>query len=151
SVQHRVARNSGNPYGQVDIEDFTGAMSVMFLGKSYTQYQSQLVSDEIVVINARVQRRDDGITLHAVSLMSPDIGSLGPSGPLVISLPEARATTRVVSSLAEVLERHRGEDEVRLRLVNGSSARLFELPYSVRTSVDLYGELKSLLGPNCVA
>ncbi|HRN28994.1 MAG TPA: DNA polymerase III subunit alpha, partial [Terrimesophilobacter sp.] len=150
-VQHRVARNSGNPYGQVDLEDFTGVISVMFLGKTYVQYQSQLVSDEIVVISARVQRRDDGITLHAVSLMSPDIGSSAQSGPLVISLPEGRATTRVVTTLSEVLERHKGEDEVRLRLVNGTTARVFELPYSVRTSVDLYGELKSLLGPNCVA
>lgn len=150
-AQHRVARNSGNPYGQVDLEDFTGEISVMFLGKTYVQYQSQLKSDEIVVINARVQRRDDGITLHAVSLMSPDVGASAQSGPLVISLPETRATTRVVTSLADVLQRHKGEDEVRLRLVNGSSARVFELPYSVRTSVDLYGELKSLLGPNCVA
>lgn len=150
-VQHRVARNSGNPYGHVVVEDFTGEITVMFLGKSYTQYQSQLVSDEIVTITARVQRRDDGITLHAVSLMSPDVGAPAQSGPLVISVPEARATTLVVTSLADVLERHKGDDEVRLRLVNGTSARVFELPYSVRTSVDLYGELKSLLGPNCVA
>ncbi|MBX3093169.1 MAG: DNA polymerase III subunit alpha [Cryobacterium sp.] len=151
SVQHRVARNSGNPYGQVQLEDFTGEISVMFLGKTYLQYQTQLKSDEIVVINARVQRRDDGITLHAVNMFAPDIGSAAQSGPLVISIPETRATTTVVTSLAEVLQRHKGENEVRLRLVNGSKARIFQLPYSVRTSVDLYGELKGLLGPGCVA
>ncbi len=35
SVQHRVAKSSGNPYGIVDIEDFGGQIGVMFLGKTY--------------------------------------------------------------------------------------------------------------------
>ena len=34
SVQHRVARNSGNQYGLVQIEDFGGSITVMFLGKT---------------------------------------------------------------------------------------------------------------------
>ena len=49
-----------------------------------------------------------------------------------------------------MLIRHAGDNEVRLRLVEGESARMFEIPYPVSVTADLYGELKSLLGPNCL-
>lgn len=150
SAQHRTARNSGNPYGIVQVEDFGGEVSVMFLGKTYQEFSPALVNDSIVVVRGRVNVRDDGIALHASSLYTPDMGQSLGSGPLVISVPEHRATTDVVTALNDVLIRHSGDNEVRLKLVKGDNARMFEVPYPVRVSPDLYGELKSLLGPNCL-
>jgi DNA polymerase-3 subunit alpha len=150
SVQHRTARNSGNQYGIVQVEDFGGEITVMFLGKTYQEFAPALVGDSIVVVRGRVSLRDDGMNLHAVSMFQPDTGpSLG-SGPLVISVSEARATTEVISALNDVLIRHAGDNEVRLRLVRGENARMFEIPYPVAVTADLYGELKGLLGPNCL-
>ncbi len=150
SVQHRTARNSGNQYGMVQVEDFGGEITVMFLGKTYQEFAPALIGDSIVVVRGRVSLRDDGMNLHAVSMFSPDTGpSLG-SGPLVISVAEARATTEVISALNDVLIRHAGDNEVRLRLVRGENARMFEIPYPVAVTADLYGELKGLLGPNCL-
>ena len=40
--------------------------------------------------------------------------------------------------------------EVRLRLLKGDNARTFEIPLPVDITADLYGELKSLLGPSCL-
>ena len=150
SVQHRTARNSGNQYGLITVEDFAGEITVMFLGKAYQEFSPALTSDAIVVVRGRVSVRDDGMNLHAVSMFTPDLGQSLGSGPLVISLPELRATTDVVTSLNDVLIRHSGDTEVRLRLVKGENARVFEVPYPVSVSADLYGELKSLLGPNCL-
>jgi DNA polymerase-3 subunit alpha len=150
SVQHRTARNSGNPYGVVQVEDFGGEITVMFLGKTYQEFSPALVGDSIVVVKGRVSLRDDGMNLHAVSMFVPDTGSSLGSGPLVISVAEARATTEVISALNDVLIRHAGDNEVRLRLVRGENARMFEIPYPVAVTADLYGELKSLLGPNCL-
>ena len=150
SVQHRVARNSGNQYGIVTVEDFAGEISVMFLGKTYQEFSPGLVNDAIVVVRGRVSVRDDGMNLHAVSMFTPDTGvSLG-SGPLIISMPEHRATVDVVTELSGALIRHAGATEVRLKLVKGDVARMFEIPYPVSVTADLYGELKSLLGPNCL-
>jgi DNA polymerase III subunit alpha len=149
-VQHRIARNSGNQYGIVTVEDFGGEMSVMFLGKTYQEFAPALAADSIVVVRGRVATRDDGMNLHAVSLMTPDVGASVGSGPLVISLPEQRATTDVVQRLNDVLVRHQGANEVRLKLVRGETARVFEIPFPVTVSADLYGELKTLLGPNCL-
>ena len=150
SVQHRTARSSGNPFGMVTIEDFGGEVTVLFMGKTYQEFGPSLVGDSIVVIRGRVATRDDGLNLHAVSLFVPDTGTSLGSGPLVISVPESRATTDVVSALGDVLIRHRGDSEVRLRLVRGDTVRMFEVPYPVTVTADLYGELKSLLGPNCL-
>ncbi|MHA6668268.1 DNA polymerase III subunit alpha [Homoserinimonas sp. A447] len=150
SVQHRTARNSGNQYGMVTVEDFGGEITVMFLGKTYQEFSPALTNDSIVVVRGRVSARDDGMNLHAVSMFTPDTGASLGSGPLVISLPEFRATTDVVSALSDALIRHSGDTEVRLKLIKGESARMFEVPYPVSVSADLYGELKSLLGPSCL-
>jgi DNA polymerase-3 subunit alpha len=149
-VQHRVARNSGNQYGLVQIEDFGGSITVMFLGKAYQEFAPGLTADSVVVVRGRVSARDDGMNIHAQALFTPDLGQAGSSGPLVITLQEHRATTEVVKALNDVLIRHSGDEEVRLRLVRGANARVFELPFTVEVSADLYGELKSLLGPACV-
>jgi DNA polymerase-3 subunit alpha len=150
SVQHRTARNSGKQYGIVQLEDFGGEISVMFLGKTYQEFSPALTSDAIAVIKGRVSQRDDGLNIHAASMFLPDTGQSLGSGPLMISLPEQRATTEVVTALYDVLIRHSGENEVRMRLVRGDTARMFEIPYPVSVTADLYGELKRLLGPNCV-
>jgi DNA polymerase III subunit alpha len=149
-VQHRVARNSGNQYGMVQIEDFGGSISVMFMGKTYQEFSPALVNDAVVVVKGRVSARDDGFNIHAQSLFAPDITAAAGSQPLTITLQDQRATTDVVKALNDVLIRHAGDSEVRLRLVRGGSARVFEIPFPVTVTADLYGELKSLLGPACV-
>ncbi|RKR74296.1 DNA polymerase III subunit alpha [Frondihabitans australicus] len=150
SVQHRVARNSGNPYGIITVEDFSGEIGVMFLGKTYQEFGPSLVGDQVIVLKGRVGVRDDGKNLHAVSMFAPDLGIASSNGPLVLSMPEFRATTDVVTELGAVLGRHAGDTEVRLRLLKGDNARTFEIPYPVDITADLYGELKSLLGPSCL-
>ena len=150
SVQHRVARNSGNQYASITVEDFGAEVTVMFLGKTYQEFSPALVNDSIVVIRGRVSVRDDGLNLQASRIFSPDVGQSLGSGPLVISMPEFRATTDVVTALNDVLIRHTGDTEVRLKLVKGENARLFEVPFPVSVTADLYGELKSLLGPACI-
>ena len=151
SVQHKVARQSGNPYATVVVEDFGGDVSVMFLGKTHQEFGARLASDTIVVIRGRVNHRDDGVSLHANSLQLPDLGLPTDTGPLVLTLREARATVDVLSELDSVLGRHRGGTEVRLRLLREDTARVFELPHRVDPSAGFFGEVKSLLGPRALA
>jgi DNA polymerase-3 subunit alpha len=120
------------------------------MGKTYQEFAPSLVGDTVVEVRGRVSVRDDGVNLHAYSIVTVDTSAIGASGPLVISLADHRATTDVVKSLNDVLIRHSGDSEVRLRLIKGSSARMFEIPYPVTVTSDLYGELKSLLGPGCL-
>ncbi|MEQ6897316.1 DNA polymerase III subunit alpha [Microbacterium sp. KR10-403] len=150
SVQHRVAKSSGNPYGMITVEDFDGEVTVMFMGKTYLEFSTLLQADSILVVRGRVSRRDDGLNLHAQSAFVPDLGVVDVSGPLTLLMPEHRATQRLVTELAEMLDRHRGDTEVTLKLHRGSVAKVFEVPHPVRVTADLYGELKGLLGPQCL-
>ena len=90
------------------------------------------------------------MNLHAVSAFVPDLGAVDATGPLVLLVPEHRATETVVTELAQVLTRHRGDTEVTLRLHKGGMAKVFEVPLPVTVTADLYGELKGLLGPQCL-
>ncbi|WP_442928194.1 DNA polymerase III subunit alpha [Microbacterium sp. CCNWLW41] len=150
SVQHRVAKQSGNPYGMITVEDFDGEITVMFMGKTYTEFQHMLQGDAILVVRGRVSRRDDGMNLHAQSAFTPDLGSLDESGSLVLVMPERRASEDVIGELLQTLQRHGGDTEVSLKLHSGSVAKVFEVPHTVRITPDLYGELKGLLGPQCL-
>ena len=150
SVQHRVAKSSGNPYGMITVEDFDGEVTVMFMGKTYTEFQSMLVGDSILVVRGRVSRRDDGLNLHAQSAFAPDLGTVDASGPLVLVIPERRANQTLVEELLQTLHRHRGDTEVTIKLHAGSTTKVFEVPHPVRVTADLYGELKGLLGPQCL-
>jgi DNA polymerase-3 subunit alpha len=150
SVQHRMAKASGNQYGMIQVEDFGGEITCMFMGKAYQEFAPALTNDSIVVVRGRVSMRDDGMNLHAFSLFAPEMSQDGDSGPLTVSMPESRATTDTVSQLSDVLIRHSGRTEVRLKLIKGDTARVFEVPFPVRITPDLFGELKSLLGPNCL-
>jgi DNA polymerase-3 subunit alpha len=150
SVQHRVAKSSGNPYGMITVEDFNGEVTVMFMGKTYTEFQSMLKADSILAVRGRISRRDDGLNLHAVSAFTPDLGAVDESGPLVLMLPERRASQATIEELLQTLQRHAGETEVTVKLHAGSTAKVFEVPHPVRVTADLYGELKGLLGPQCL-
>ncbi|MDZ5143033.1 DNA polymerase III subunit alpha [Microbacterium testaceum] len=150
SVQHRVAKQSGNPYGMVTVEDFNGEVTVMFMGKTYAEFAPILQGDSILVVRGRVSRRDDGLNLHAQSAFAPDLEGLDDAGGLTLVVPEQRANEALVGELAQMLRRHSGSTEVVLKLHKGGTAKVFEVPMPVRVTADLFGELKGLLGPNCL-
>lgn len=149
TVQHRIARNSGNPYALVSVEDFGGEITVMFLGKTYLEYQSELVSDTIAVVRGRAQHRDDGINITAQGLTIPRL-SVGEDRPVTLTIPDTLATEALVDKLDQLLRRNAGESEVRLRLLTQQAIRKFELPHRVESGSVLYSELAALLGPGSV-
>ena len=150
-IQRRIAKKSGNPYGIVTIEDFEGEIDVMLLGKTYQEFGNDIHTDQLIALKGRVNQRDDGVNLQAMSMYKPDIKtSQNENNNLTLVLPEVRATSATVNELSEILMRHEGKAEVQLMLTRGNTTRVFELPQKVSVSADLFGELKSLLGPSCL-
>ena len=116
SVQHRVAKSSGNPYGMITVEDFDGEVTVMFMGKTYTEFQSMLQGDSILVVRGRVSRAaTTGSTCMRSRRSRPISARWRPSGPLV--LIDARAARergrrrRAAADAPAPPGRHRGHDE----------------------------------------
>lgn len=149
SVQHRVAKNSGNPYGIVTLEDFGGEMTIMFMGKVYQEHQRDLVADTIAAIRGRVSLRDDGKNIHAQGLKIPSLSTGDEPRALNLIVPDRRATESLARDLDATLKRHPGESEVTITVQAATSLRRFALPHRVGVSAGMYGELKALLGPGC--
>ncbi|WP_288026777.1 OB-fold nucleic acid binding domain-containing protein, partial [Arthrobacter sp.] len=152
SLQRRIAKTSGNPYARCEVEDLGGSVEVMFFGQVYGPIATILAEDLIVVIKGRLQKRDDGaITLNAMELSVPDL-SEGMTGPLVIHMPEHKATEPVLLALKDVLGTHRGNTEVKMHLSGTRSVKVMKLPlhHRVNPTPALFGDLKVLLGPACL-
>ncbi|WP_449277547.1 DNA polymerase III subunit alpha [Leucobacter sp. GX24907] len=149
SVQHRTAK-SGNLYGMVTIEDFTGELQALFMGKSYQEFGTMLQPDSIVALRGKLNARDDGMSMHSYGVKPIDAVVQEETANLAISISDTRATEHLMEELKATLLRHRGDGEVRLNLITGSGVRIFELPQQVRVTSDLFGELKGLLGPRCL-
>ncbi|MEN9660923.1 MAG: hypothetical protein RLZZ443_852, partial [Actinomycetota bacterium] len=149
SVQHRVAKTSGNAYGSLVVEDFGGELTVMLMGKTYAEYAPKLQTDQVVVVRGRVSRRDDGISLHAYNIEIIDAAAEA-QGPVIVAMSESEMTRANLAEIDRILRVHAGTEEVRIALLEASGVRMFGLDQRVKITADLYGELKQLLGPNCI-
>ncbi|MEY4989801.1 MAG: polymerase subunit alpha [Actinomycetota bacterium] len=147
-VAHKVARTSGNPYGQITLEDFSGEISIMFMGKTYLENRELLVADQTVAIRGRISRRDEEVNLQAFSIEVLDAGR-EQGGVLKLSIKESMANKTILEKLGSILDAHPGPVEVQVKLV-GANVKHFLLPQRVAIGHDLFGELKALLGPDAV-
>lgn len=152
SVAIKVAKASGNYWAAVTIEDLEGSIEVMFFGETYLAYSTVLAEDSVVVLKGRVRRRDEGMSLQAMELSLPDL-SAADDAPLTLQLLHQRCTTPLVERLRDVLESHPGSTEVHLRITQPGRATVMRLEDTLRVarSSALFGDLKALLGPNCLA
>ena len=149
-VQHRIARASGNQYAQLTVEDFSGEVSVMFMGKTYQQNRELLEADRTVTIRGRLSRRDEDVVLQAYSIEQLEAGREN-GGVLLLNLQEANTTKSQLEKLAGILDSHPGPVEVQVKLHSNHNTSHFMLPQRVSVGHDLFGELKALLGPDAVS
>lgn len=151
SLQRKMSKQ-GNPWAAVTIEDMEASVEIMFFGETYLAYSTALTEDAVVVIRGRVRRRDDTMQLQAMEVSLPDV-SQAADAPVVVSMAVSRCTPPVVERLREVLSTHPGVTEVHLRLTSPGRATVMRLDHGLRVarSPSLFGDLKALLGPSCLA
>ncbi|WP_029252655.1 DNA polymerase III subunit alpha [Paraoerskovia marina] len=151
SLQRKMSKN-GNPWAAVTIEDLDGGVEVMFFGETYLAYSTILAEDQVVVLKGRVRRRDDTMQLQAMEVSLPDVSNVA-DAPVLVSLPESRCTPPLVERVREILATHPGTAEVHLRLQSPGRTTVMRLEATLRVerSPALFGDLKALLGPSCLA
>lgn len=153
SFASKTARASGNTYGIIELEDFTGQVQVMLMGRSYKEFADQIQADQVVVVKGRLSERNDGFSVSAFSIQVLEGGGDEEihRGPLQLRLRDADATRQTMVELDQALKNHKGQTEVYITMVSDSGEeRLFALPNTVRVSQELYAELKSILGKSAI-
>ncbi|MCF8570754.1 DNA polymerase III subunit alpha [Gordonia sp. HY002] len=151
SVTRRVNKK-GEPWAAVTIEDLVGGAEVYFFPRAFTAYGMDLLQDNIVLVRARVNKRDDSIMISANDLAVPDLTEVGATKPLMLTLPTNRCTPDRVNDLKQVLTRHPGTSDVHVTLVSDRKQTQLRLTEALRVnpSSALKGDLKALLGPGCL-
>ena len=151
-MNRRVNKN-GEPWASAQIEDLAGGIEVLFFPRCYQVVGVDVAEDAIVLVKARVNKRDDRVSLIANDLAVPELAAPGEAGlPFKVSMRTELCTPERVAKLKEVLTHHPGASEVHLHLVNGSRITPLRLADALRVthSSALMGDLKALLGPGCL-
>jgi DNA polymerase-3 subunit alpha len=152
-VNRRVNKN-GEPWASAQLEDLAGGIEVLFFPRTYQVVGVDVAEDAIVLVKARVNKRDDRVSLIVADLAVPDLsaGAGGAGAPVKVSIRTELVTPQRVSKLKEVLSHHPGTSEVHLNLVYGTKTTTWKLDdrLKVTQSSALMGDLKALLGPGCL-
>jgi DNA polymerase-3 subunit alpha len=142
----------GDLWAIATVEDLDGAIECLFFPSTYMTVSTMLGHDVVCVVRGRMNRRDDSVSIYAQELTLPDLKE-GPRGPVVVTLPLARATNGVAERIKGVLSDHPGVTEVHLRLTQPGRSVLVRLDDTLRVTASpaLFGDLKALLGPACLS
>lgn len=151
-LQRKVTKQ-GSPWAIATVEDLEGGIEAMMFPQTYQSFGSLVSEDTVIFVKGRIDKGQEGAArLIVMDVSVPDLATPR-SGPLVIQLPVARCVPQVIDQLKDVLHAHPGTTEVRLKLLNGSRTTLMRIDDALRVSptTALYGDLKALLGPGCLA
>jgi DNA polymerase III subunit alpha len=148
----RKMTKQGNAWAIATVEDLAGSIDCMFFPATYQLVSTQLVEDAVVFVKGRLDKREDVPRLVAMELTIPDLSEASASAPVTITIPTVKVTPPLVEKLGEVLAHHRGSSEVRVRLQGARKTTVLRLDrHRVTPDPALFGDLKELLGPSCMA
>lgn len=150
-VVRKTTRRNGSTYASITLEDLSGDVEMLVFSNVYAEHMGLLVEDSIVAVNAKVDKRE----AESPKLIALDFRPLDVSGtqhPVVINIMAGALNPELLNRLKEILNHHAGNTEVQFRLINGSRVTALKISESFRVEPTpaFFGDLKALLGPNCL-
>jgi len=150
-IVNRVGKKSGKPYLLVTIEDFEGEIAFLLTGKSFADYVDTLATDQVVAVRGRVNDRDDGRNMNVYSVQILDAPTNDEYlGKIHVRISNEKANREVLERIQYIIKQHPGNSEMMITIDSAEGSRTFTLPQRVRYSTEFIGEMKVLLGMNCI-
>jgi DNA polymerase-3 subunit alpha len=142
----------GEVYVVAELEDLDGATECIFFPQVYQANQGLLAADNVVVVRARVDARDETPKLIAMEVKAPaaaDSADHGGSGPVELFFDARTCNNKTVDRLKGILTAHRGRNPVHLRIKGASKSMTVRLgdEFRVDPRNGLYAEIKATFGP----
>jgi DNA polymerase-3 subunit alpha len=150
-LQRKVTKQ-GASWAIVTLESLDGVIDVMVFPQTYSQYGQLIAPDSIIQIRGRLDKREeDAPKFVALEISIPQFQEI-PVGALRLYVPAQRLIPPLVEKLKAVLASHPGTTEVQLEVIHAdhTTALRLDANLSVSVSPGLYGDLKQLLGANCL-
>ena len=144
-IERKTAR-SGNQYAMVTLEDLDSEVTVMLMGKAYTEFGPKLLTDQFVAVRGRISQRDESRNLNAQRI---DIieAAIDDSAPVQLHIRDFTATRTALEDLDRTLRNYPGNSEVFINMVDASkNVTRFRLQHRILLSVPVVAEIKSIFG-----
>ena len=148
----RKVNKKGIPWAIITVEDLDASIHCMCFNPMYPKVQDKLMQDNLVRVSGSLSARDDEVEMRAndVELIHADAAD----DPLEITLAWSQCSLDNLTKLAAVLQRHSGLSPVKLT-IECNDGKLYHLAAGDRFRVDrdssIFGEIKALFGPRCIA
>jgi DNA polymerase-3 subunit alpha len=130
------------------LEDLRTSIEVMVFPRSMTEHGHKLADDAVVVLKARVDKREDTPKLIVQGVEIVEV-SAGDAEPLRVRVPPQLLSEHTVGQLKQLLVDHPGDSPVFLHL---GERQVLRLPsrWNANTDNGLIGHLRVLLGPSSI-
>ncbi len=140
----------GDQMASCDLEDMYGNMEVTLFPRSMEEHGHKLADDLVVVLEGRLDRRDDEPNLICYGVEPIDPASANGQTALKLMLGSNVMSQERIESLKSIFASHPGKSEVILMLGDDKGIKLSSA-YRVDTGRGLIGELREMLGESAVA
>jgi DNA polymerase III subunit alpha len=142
----KFTRKEGKPFAIITVEDFTGSVEVMVWGETFAKNGKEIEKGNIVVISAKLDKREDTIRLvaHEVAPITKGKGFKG----LTIDIPIDKADETRMMAIRDLVREYPGAQPLflRFRSLDGREVRLKADPgYAVRDDQTFRERLAELL------
>ncbi len=131
------------------LEDLQGSIECMVFPKTMQEVGHKLNDDQVVLLRARFDKRDDTPKLICMDVDLFEGTAVDVAPPVRVRVPTTGLPPTKVGQLKALLNEHPGESEVFLHL---GTSKVMRLPneFAVDAQNGLVAELRVLLGPDAV-
>lgn len=142
SLRTVVTKKNNSEMAFATLEDDTGQIELIIFPKAYAAAKNVWEKDKVVVVEGRLERREEGVSLIVDSgyLLSLEDRQYD----FVIRIPHG-TTSSVLMELNKLLKDSPGEKKGALLFENGQGVKKLELKFGVNFTPELLENIKDLL------
>ncbi len=151
SVRQLVTKR-GDTMAFVELDDATDSIEVIVFAKSWETAREVLITDRIVLIKGRVERKSEA-EVKLMAMEATPFESVADFGVVKLRVDAREAPATILDELKSLITEYPGEAPVELRIDTTAGARVlrFGSGYRVRADGDFIAEARALLGEAAIA
>jgi DNA polymerase-3 subunit alpha len=150
TVVHATTK-TGNPYGSITVEDFTGSFKITLFGKDYLNFKAYFTKGYAVLISGKVQHRFNDSTkelefkVNSFEMLADAKNKMLKS--LSVKVPIENLTKEFIDEFTNVLGKHKGNADLKFMIYEPGSRVWVEM-FSRNFRVDISNGLIDFLNGN---
>lgn len=140
-------KKSGADMAFGTIEDETGSIEFVIFPKTYAEYQSLIKPDTVVLLKAKVELREEEMTLMVEKVSQPSAAQMEHPAAAhhhQVFIPRKTPPAKL-QDLGKLLKAHPGGESVVILIPTGGDPERLVLPYGVAWSEQLAQEIQNVL------